>query len=128
MDEHGSDSDAGGTKKIKQELINNNELKKQNVNYKTGPKSKTKTNKANLNSLPSSEPLMLTADKMMNKELNLLHAPIVKNEEPREITTKELSPKDEMKPKRVSVFCFYFRAQLLHWPLCLLKVLSFMHS
>lgn len=42
--------------------------------YKPGPKSKRKE-------IVPSAPVMLTADKMMNKELNLLHAPVTLDDE-----------------------------------------------
>lgn len=104
MDENESDSD-GGTKKIKEEAKDSNQVEE--PQYRPGPKSKTKMSKTKVDTLSSSESLMLTADKMMNKELTLLHAPIVMKEEAKEVTPKEPSPKDETKPKKV--FISYYK-------------------
>lgn len=55
---------------IKQELVDN-EAKESKVNSKT---------KKPMVKIDDSKDLMLTADKMMNKELNLLHAPVLSDE------------------------------------------------
>lgn len=92
MNDQESDSDGGG-KKIKEEPSDPDTQKTK----KTGPKSKTKVNNQD------SESLMLTADKMMNKELNLLHAPIVLQHNIK-TEVKDTSPKDEAKHSKVILY------------------------
>lgn len=95
MDEHDSDSDGADGKKIKQEL---KEVDDKVTKTRPGPKSKTKFDKID------SESLMLTADKMMNKELTLLHAPIVLQDDVMEAPApKETSPKDAAKSSKVCI-------------------------
>nr|XP_049700819.1 uncharacterized protein LOC110378333 isoform X3 [Helicoverpa armigera] len=66
MDDNDSDSDA--PIKVKQEVSDES----------LGPKSKSaRSKKKEAAAVPESGDLMLTADKMMNKELSLLHAPVV---------------------------------------------------
>lgn len=66
MNDNESDSD-DVTGKVKQEPVEEG--------YETRHKSKRK-----IESTVDKEDLMLTADKMMNKELTLLHAPVVVND------------------------------------------------
>ncbi|RVE51422.1 hypothetical protein evm_003977 [Chilo suppressalis] len=79
-----NDSEDESNVKIKKELTeeaaNESKLIKKS---KPGPKSKCKPAEP-----IDSESMMLTADKMMNRELNLLHAPIVLDEEPQKTQSK----------------------------------------
>lgn len=101
MDDHDSDSDGAGGKKIKQEL---SDIYDKEETTRPGPKSKTKNNK-----MDSADSLMLTADKMMNKELKLLHAPILLQDDVKGIPApKETSPKDEVKASKVCRFSYSF--------------------
>lgn len=68
MDENDSDADESGVPKIKDEPLDDDGKPDKSKHKKS--KSKTKV----VEQAPG--PVMLTADKMMNKELNLLHAPI----------------------------------------------------
>lgn len=69
MNDNESDADELGVSKIKEEPLDD-DSKPEKTKLK---KSKSK-NKVIVQVPPG--PVMLTADKMMNKELNLLHAPI----------------------------------------------------
>lgn len=98
MDDHESDSDGAGGKKIKEEPKDPDD--QVDKPKRPGPKSKTKVD----NKLEP-ESLMLTADKMMNKELTLLHAPIVLQDaaDTKETIVKQPSAKEESKPSKVCI-------------------------
>lgn len=98
MDDHDSEEE-NGTKKVKEEPTDNNVM--------PGPKSK-KPNILRSSKMGSKveKDLMLTADKMMNKELTMLHAPVVLTENKIDIkveegTSSKVSPPKEGKTRQV---------------------------
>lgn len=106
MNDHESDSENVGKIEDTAKLGDESKIKKEPVDpavpqpprRKPGPKSRCL-----MEERPDGADLMLTADKMMNKELTLLHAPVILEENPQNATPS----KPNTRSKQVSFLFIY---------------------